>query len=218
MERFTGILSEEFSGSFCGLFQGDADREELEATADDDMNINYFPRETKEISFKEFVMRQPMLYGDYRNAMGNSKEPRVYEDLLDYEAIYFLFQEILDEYNGGVRCKALNLVLFEYCLEHLTRIHRVLRMQNGHILVVGPPGVGKKSLCELAAFAANREIREFNLIGTEYSLKDFEHDLKEVLMEAGLRQSKVAILLNLDQVILKGVKTLFMTIFIEITF
>lgn len=73
------------------------------------------------IDILEYSMREPLLFGDYRNAV-NEEEPRFYEDLLDYEAIYFLFQEIMDEYNE--RKEKMNLVLFNDALEHLTRIHR----------------------------------------------------------------------------------------------
>lgn len=47
---------------------------------------------------REFIMRDPLLFGDYRNAM-NLDGSRIYEDLLDYDAIYYLFQEVglLDE-------------------------------------------------------------------------------------------------------------------------
>jgi dynein heavy chain len=41
----------------------------------------------------QYVMRDPLLFGDYRNAM-TAGEPRIYEDLLDYDAIYYLFQEV----------------------------------------------------------------------------------------------------------------------------
>lgn len=47
-----------------------------------------------DISIHEYTLRDPLLFGDYRN-MINENEPRFYEDLLDYEAIYFLFQEVL---------------------------------------------------------------------------------------------------------------------------
>lgn len=40
-----------------------------------------------------YALRDPLLFGDYRN-MINKSETRYYEDLLDYEAIYFLFQEV----------------------------------------------------------------------------------------------------------------------------
>lgn len=41
----------------------------------------------------EYVMRDPLLYGDFRNACSED-EPRFYEDLLDYEAVYTLFMEV----------------------------------------------------------------------------------------------------------------------------
>lgn len=75
----------------------------------------------------EYALRDPLLFGDYRNAV-NLAETRFYEDLLDYDAIYFLFQEILLEYNE--QKSRMNLVLFEDCLEHLTRVHRALRMDR----------------------------------------------------------------------------------------
>ena len=45
----------------------------------------------------EFVLRNPCLYGDFRTAMEES-EPRLYEDIQDYDAAKALFQEVcLDE-------------------------------------------------------------------------------------------------------------------------
>lgn len=41
----------------------------------------------------EYAMRDPLLFGDFRNAI-NEDEPRFYEDLLDYEAVYSLFLEV----------------------------------------------------------------------------------------------------------------------------
>lgn len=45
------------------------------------------------LQLEEYVFRDPMLFGDFRNAM-DEEEVRYYEDLLDYEAVYFLFQEV----------------------------------------------------------------------------------------------------------------------------
>ena len=40
----------------------------------------------------EYIMRDPILFGDYRTALEET-EPRIYEDLQDYEAAKALFQE-----------------------------------------------------------------------------------------------------------------------------
>lgn len=109
--------------------------------------------EEPELSDHDYIMRNPLLFGDYRNAM-NEDEPRYYEDLLDYNVIYFLLQEIIEEYKE--RRAKLNIVMFEDALEHLTRIHRGIRMHKGHMLVIGIGGSGKQSLTRLAAFAAGK--------------------------------------------------------------
>lgn len=62
-------------------------------------------------SIHEYALRDPLLFGDYRN-MINENEPRFYEDLLDYEAIYFLFQEVLMHFgpHAIVRAARFNFV------------------------------------------------------------------------------------------------------------
>ena len=63
--------------------------------------------------------------------------------------------QILEEHNK--QHNRLNLVLFDDVLEHLTRVHRVLRMHKGHIMIVGEGGSGKQSILRLAAFAAGTD-------------------------------------------------------------
>lgn len=60
-------------------------------------------------------------------------------------------------------------MLFEDCLEHLTRVHRTLRMHRGHVLLIGVGGSGKKCITKLSSFAAglldcNVKIFEIKLI------------------------------------------------------
>ena len=63
--------------------------------------------------------------------------------------------QIVEEHNK--QRNRLNLVLFDDVLEHLTRVHRVLRMHKGHIMIVGEGGSGKQSILRLAAFAAGTD-------------------------------------------------------------
>lgn len=50
------------------------------------------------------------------------------------------------------------MVLFNDALDHLIRIHRMLRMNRGHVLLIGSSGNGKKSLSKLAAFTSGNKI------------------------------------------------------------
>ena len=90
----------------------------------------------------DYVFRNPIMFGDYRNAL-ELGEPRIYEDLQDYEASKALFEQILAEYNENGGGTPMNLVLFDDAVEHATRIHRVIRIDQGNALLVGVGGSGK---------------------------------------------------------------------------
>ncbi|XP_054851851.1 dynein axonemal heavy chain 10 [Eublepharis macularius] len=139
----------------------------------------------------EQVMRDPILFGDFRMAL-NESEPRVYEDIQDYDAAKALFQEILEEYNE-MNTK-MNLVLFDDALEHLTRIHRIIRMDRGHALLVG--GSGKQSLSRLAAYTAGCEIFEI-VLSRGYGENNFREDLKSLYTKLGI-ENKMMIFLFTD--------------------
>ncbi|KAG9351776.1 hypothetical protein JZ751_023027 [Albula glossodonta] len=138
----------------------------------------------------EYAVRDPILFGDYRNALVES-EPRVYEDIQDYEASCALFQELLEEYNENKG--QMKLVLFDDALEHLTRVHRIIRMNRGHALLVGVGGSGKQSLTKLAAFTADCEVFEITL-SRGYSESSFRDDLKVLYHKLGVENKKTVFL------------------------
>ncbi|TNN52942.1 Dynein heavy chain 10, axonemal [Liparis tanakae] len=138
----------------------------------------------------EAVMRDPILFGDYRTALSET-EPRVYEDIQDYDASKALFQEIHEEYNENK--SGMNLVLFDDALEHLTRVHRIIRIERGHALLVGVGGSGKQSLTKLAAFAAGCEVFEITL-SRGYSESNFRDDLKALYLKLGIENKKTVFL------------------------
>lgn len=154
--------------------------------------------EERIVTLEEYVFRDPLLFGDYRNAL-DEEETRYYEDLLDYEAVYFLFQEILDEYIERLG-KKISIVLFEDCLEHLTRATRLLRMRRAHAMLVGVGGGGKKSIARLAAFAAGCEMFEI-VVTRNYSENSFREDLKRLYYQLGLEDKKTCFLFTASQIL-----------------
>ncbi len=131
----------------------------------------------------EAALALPIVYGDFdrvneivtADAGEDLDIIRLYRDLGDYDTIKPVVTEVLEAYNE--HHKAMNLVLFEDALEHLTRIHRILRIPRGNALCVGVGGSGKQSLTRLAAFMAGYEIFEITL-ARGYGETEFREDLK----------------------------------------
>ncbi|RMC05733.1 hypothetical protein DUI87_17276 [Hirundo rustica rustica] len=138
----------------------------------------------------EHVMRDPVLFGDFRTAL-NEAEPRVYEDIQDYDVAKALFKEILDDYNE-YHIK-MNLVLFDDALEHLIRIHRIIRMDRGHALLIGVGGSGKQSLTRLAAHTAGCQVFEI-ILSRGYGENNFRDDLKNLYQKLGIEDRSIVFL------------------------
>ena len=66
---------------------------------------------------------------------------------------------------------------------------RVIRMDQGHALLVGVGGSGRQSLARLAAFAAGYEVFEITL-SRGYGEEEFREDLKQLYHKLGLEYKK----------------------------
>ena len=112
-----------------------------------------------------------------------------------------LFVKILEEYNE--RQTPMNLVLFDDALDHLSRVHRVLRMSQGHTLLVGVGGSGKQSITRLASFTAQCEVFEIAL-SRGYNEQSFREDLKILYNKLGMENKKVAFVFTDQHVVEEG--------------
>jgi dynein heavy chain len=128
----------------------------------------------------EVVMKNPILFGDYAlsDPMDDEKEdPRLYEELGDYETVRVKMNKLLEDY--GFENKPMNLVLFNDALDHLTKIHRIIRFPKGSGLLVGVGGSGKQSLTRLATFTAGFDMFTINLV-RGYKEDNFREDIREL--------------------------------------
>jgi dynein heavy chain len=77
--------------------------------------------------------------------------------------------------------KPLELVLFNYAIDHLLAIWRVLRQQGGNALLVGVGGSGKQSLTRLAATFGEYNIIQIEISKT-YDQNQWKEDVKHINM------------------------------------
>jgi dynein heavy chain len=133
----------------------------------------------------EYALQDPLAFGDFsltKPLDPENEDPRLYEDMQDFERVKKKFNEMLSDYNEEHR--AMNLVLFNDAVDHLTRIHRILRMPRGNALLVGVGGSGKQSLTKLATFTAQHELFQITLTKS-YKESNFKEDLKTLYSKLG---------------------------------
>ena len=92
------------------------------------------------------------------------------------------------------------LVLFNEAALHIARFTRVLKMQKGHMVVIGQGGSGKKSLAFLSAVIA--ECKLFEIIAhKKYTNMDFREDIKKVFKEIIISEDSYMFFLSYKHIV-----------------
>ncbi|CAK9103626.1 Dynein axonemal heavy chain 7 (Axonemal beta dynein heavy chain 7) (Ciliary dynein heavy chain 7) (Dynein heavy chain-like protein 2) (hDHC2) [Durusdinium trenchii] len=121
-----------------------------------------------------------------------------YAEVRDYDALKAHCEEKLDQHNS-MSPKPMDLVMFSYAIEHTVRISRIITLPGGNALLVGLGGSGRQSLTRLAAYMRSFEVFQIEL-SKNYSVADWQTDLKQVLMLAGGKGQDTVFLLNDAQI------------------
>ncbi|CAG9464833.1 unnamed protein product [Pedinophyceae sp. YPF-701] len=132
------------------------------------------------------------MFGDYMVPGAATKQ---YSEVPSMEAFLKVAQEYLNDFNATSK-KPMQLVLFDFALEHVSRICRIIKQPGGHALLVGMGGSGRQSLTRLAAFVEEFEVYQIEISKT-YGMADWSDDLRTVLKMAG-EQNKPVVFLFAD--------------------
>ncbi|XP_038073730.1 dynein heavy chain 3, axonemal-like isoform X4 [Patiria miniata] len=121
-----------------------------------------------------------LFFGDYLSA---SEDEKLYDEITDMDALRESIEKNLEEYNMMSKAP-MDLVMFQFAIEHISRISRVLKQPNGHALLVGIGGSGRQSAARLAAFIAVYDLFSIE-ITKNYTTADWKDDLRRLLRKAG---------------------------------
>uniref|UniRef100_A0A8C8EFI1 Dynein axonemal heavy chain 12 n=1 Tax=Otus sunia TaxID=257818 RepID=A0A8C8EFI1_9STRI len=116
-----------------------------------------------------------LFFGDYMIPELEGDE-RLYVEIPSIQLFSDVVEQCLDEYNQTHKTR-MNLVVFRYVLEHLSRVSRILKQPGGNALLVGMGGSGRQSLTRLAAFMAKMCVFQPEISKT-YGTTEWREDLK----------------------------------------
>uniref|UniRef100_A0A663MBB4 Dynein axonemal heavy chain 12 n=1 Tax=Athene cunicularia TaxID=194338 RepID=A0A663MBB4_ATHCN len=134
-----------------------------------------------------------LFFGDYMIPELEGDE-RLYVEIPSIQLFSDVVEQCLDEYNQTHKTR-MNLVVFRYVLEHLSRVSRILKQPGGNALLVGMGGSGRQSLTRLAAFMAKMCVFQPEISKT-YGTTEWREDMKVSIN-------------NLSNAGVKGLKTVF---------
>lgn len=138
------------------------------------------------------------MYCDFTNPKADTRN---YLEVQDIEELRYVAESYLVEFNNMTK-RPMNLVIFRYAIEHLSRICRVLKQPRSHALLIGIGGSGRQSYTRLAAHIMDFELFQIEL-SKNYCLKDWKIFLKAMLLKISTTEAHGVFLFADNQAINK---------------
>ncbi|XP_065334185.1 dynein axonemal heavy chain 3 [Cloeon dipterum] len=121
-----------------------------------------------------------LYFGDF---MIPDAYPRDYDEIPDEMLLKERLEAYLKEYNETAR-SPMSFVMSPYAIGHICRVSRVLQQANGHVLLMGMGGSGRRSVARFAANLAGYDIYEIEMTKS-FGVTEWRDHLRILLKRAG---------------------------------
>lgn len=136
-----------------------------------------------------------LFFGDFFKPASDTK---IYDEITDLKKLTKVMEYYLEEFNN-ISKAPMSLVMFKFAIEHISRICRVLKQDNGHLLLVGIGGSGRQSATKLGTFMNSYELFMIE-ITKFYTTHDWREDVKKVMLQAGVANKSTVFLFSDNQI------------------
>ena len=137
-----------------------------------------------------------LFFGNYMTHPDEDCRP--YAEVRDISSLQIAMEQYLVDFNAVSR-KPMDLVMFMFAIEHVSRVSRILKMPGGNALLVGVGGSGRQSVSILATEIAGYKMYRIE-IGKNYSMAEWRDDLKALLTDAGTGEKPIVFLFSDTQI------------------
>lgn len=121
-------------------------------------------------------------------------EEKRYEEIHDIGVLKEAALRAIDEFNRSHKAQ-IDVVLFGFALEHISKLCRILNTPGGNCILVGTPGSGRESLAKIATAMCKQTVLQNDLLNL-HDFNSWRRTVKESLRETGGRGKETAFILN----------------------
>ena len=98
----------------------------------------------------------------------------------------------------------LSMLLFSELLEHVAHVDRILSSTNGHLLLVGRSGVGRRNIVTISSYMLGYEFRTLSVC-RDYGSKQFGEDIKSAMQSAGVKGESTVLVVEDFQIVTESI-------------